>query len=90
MKFEPILADKQKLLSFSVLKVFSKMKMSDYWFASGTPTLLFESLTRFKTQIYDIDNTPILPVWLSHTKVLQSGYRYIRTWEEPLSVIISI
>ncbi|MBR1927914.1 MAG: ATP-binding protein [Bacteroidales bacterium] len=40
---------------FSIMKVFSKMKLSDYWFSSGTPTLLFEALKRFNTQIYDID-----------------------------------
>ena len=40
---------------FSVLKAFSKMKLADYWFSSGTPTLLFESLKRFNTHISDID-----------------------------------
>lgn len=40
---------------FSVLKVLSKKKLADYWFASGTPTLLFESLKRFNTHLYDID-----------------------------------
>jgi len=40
---------------FSILKAFSKMKMDEYWFASGTPTLLFESLKRFQTDLYDID-----------------------------------
>ena len=44
---------------FSVLKVFAKMKLSDYWYASGTPTLLFESLKRFNTQLYDIDGVEV-------------------------------
>ncbi len=44
---------------FSVLKVFSKLKLSDYWFSSGTPTLLFESLKRFNTHIYDIDGVEV-------------------------------
>ena len=44
---------------FIVLKVFSKLKLSDYWFSSGTPTLLFESLKRFNTHIYDIDGVEV-------------------------------
>ena len=44
---------------FSVLKVFSKLKLSDYWFSSGTPTLLFESLKRFGTHVYDIDGVEV-------------------------------
>ena len=44
---------------FSVLKVFSKLKLSDYWFSSGTPTLLFESLKRFNTHVYDIDGVEV-------------------------------
>lgn len=76
---------------FSVLKVFSKMKMSDYWFASGTPTLLFESLKRFDTQIYDIDGveasasvfnqptdaiTSVLPLFY------QSGYLTLKSYSQ--------
>lgn len=74
---------------FSVLKVFSKMKLSDYWFASGTPTLLFESLKRFNTQLYDIDGveasasvfnqptesiTNVLPLFY------QSGYLSLKSY----------
>lgn len=44
---------------FSVLKVFSKLKLSDYWFSSGTPTLLFESLKRFNTHIDEIDGVEV-------------------------------
>lgn len=74
---------------FSVLKVFSKMKMSDYWFASGTPTLLFESLKRFNTQIYDIDgaeasasifNQPTETITSVIPLFYQSGYLTIKSY----------
>lgn len=74
---------------FSVLKVFSKMKMSDYWFASGTPTLLFESLKRFNTQIYDIDgvetsasvfNQPTESITSAIPLFYQSGYLTVKSY----------
>lgn len=74
---------------FSVLKVFSKMKLADYWFASGTPTLLFESLKRFNTQIYDIDgveapasvfNQPTESITSVIPLFYQSGYLTLKSY----------
>lgn len=74
---------------FSVLKVFSKMKLSDYWFSSGTPTLLFESLKRFDTDLYDIDgveapaslfNQPTETINSVIPLFYQSGYLTIKTY----------
>lgn len=74
---------------FSVLKVFSKMKMGDYWFASGTPTLLFDSLKRFDTQIYDIDgveapasvfNQPTESITSVIPLFYQSGYLTLKSY----------
>ena len=82
---------------FSVLKVFSKMKIADYWFASGTPTLLFESLKRFGTHIYDIDGveapasvfdqptesiTSVIPLFY------QSGYLTLRSYNRDTDTYI--
>lgn len=74
---------------FSVLKMFSKMKLSDYWFASGTPTLLFESLKRFNTHIYDIDgveapasvfNQPTESITSAIPLFYQSGYLTLKSY----------
>lgn len=55
------------------------MKMSDYWFASGTPTLLFESLKRFNTQIYDIDGVETsASVFNQPTESITSAIRFKR------------
>ena len=76
---------------FSVLKVFSKMKISDYWFSSGTPTLLFESLKRFNTQLYDIDgveapasvfNQPTESVTSVIPLFYQSGYLTLKAYNK--------
>jgi hypothetical protein len=74
---------------FSVLKAFAKMKLSDYWFASGTPTLLFESLKRFNTHLYDIDgveapasvfNQPTESITNVIPLFYQSGYLTLKTY----------
>lgn len=76
---------------FSILKVFSKMKMADYWFASGTPTLLFESLKRFNTHLYDIDgieasasvfNQPTESVTSAIPLFYQSGYLTLKSYQK--------
>lgn len=74
---------------FSVLKVFSKLKLSDYWFSSGTPTLLFESLKRFNTHLYDIDgievpasvfNQPTESITSVIPLFYQSGYLTLKSY----------
>lgn len=74
---------------FSVLKVFSKMQLSDFWFASGTPTLLFESLRRFHTHLYDIDgvevsasvfNQPTESITSAIPLFYQSGYLTLKSY----------
>lgn len=76
---------------FSVLKVFSKMKLADYWFASGTPTLLFESLKHFNTHLYDIDgvetsasvfNQPTESISNVLPLFYQSGYLTLKSYRE--------
>ena len=74
---------------FSVLKVFSKMKMSDYWYSSGTPTLLFDSLKRFDTHIDEIDgaeapasifNQPTESITSVIPLFYQSGYLTLKSY----------
>lgn len=74
---------------FSVLKAFAKMKLSDYWFSSGTPTLLFETLKRFDTQLYDIDgaeapasvfNQPTESITSAVPLFYQSGYLTLKSY----------
>lgn len=74
---------------FSVLKVFSKGKLADYWFSSGTPTLLFESLKRFNTHLYDIDgvetpasvfNQPTETITNVIPLFYQSGYLTLKSY----------
>lgn len=82
---------------FSILKAFSKMKLSDYWFSSGTPTLLFESLKRFNTQLYDIDGVEVPPSVFNQptesvTSVIplfyQSGYLTLKSYNQDTDTYI--
>lgn len=74
---------------FSVLKVFSKMRLSDYWFSSGTPTLLFDALKRFDTHLYDMDgievpasvfNQPTESITSAIPLFYQSGYLTLKSY----------
>ena len=74
---------------YSVLKAFSKRKLADYWFSSGTPTLLFESLKRFNTHLYDIDgvetpasvfNQPTETITSVIPLFYQSGYLTLKSY----------
>lgn len=82
---------------FSILKVFSKMKMEDYWFASGTPTLLFDSLKRFDAHIYDIDgieasasvfNQPTESITSVIPLFYQSGYLTLKSYRKDTDTYI--
>lgn len=82
---------------FSVLKAFSKMKLSDYWFSSGTPTLLFEALKRFNTSIYDIDgieapasvfNQPTESITSAIPLFYQSGYLTLKFYHPDTDTFI--
>ena len=44
---------------YSILRVFSSKKIADYWYSSGTPTVLLDTLKKFETDIYDIDGTEV-------------------------------
>ena len=82
---------------FSVLKAFAKNKLSDYWFSSGTPTLLFESLKRFETDLYDIDgveapasvfNQPTESVTNVVPLFYQSGYLTLKSYKEDTDTFV--
>ena len=42
---------------FSLLNTFKYMRLSDYWFETGTPTYLVELLKRTNYDLYDMANT---------------------------------
>ena len=42
---------------FSLLNTFKYMRLSDYWFETGTPTYLMELLKRTNYDLYDMANT---------------------------------
>ncbi|MBR0301437.1 MAG: AAA family ATPase [Bacteroidales bacterium] len=44
---------------FSLLRVFTNKLIRDYWFESGTPTLLFECLDKFGQDLSEIDGTEV-------------------------------
>ena len=82
---------------FSVLKSLSKMRMADYWFSSGTPTLLLESLKRFNTHIYDIDgaetsasvfNQPTESITSVIPLFYQSGYLTLKTYHQDTDTFV--
>ena len=39
---------------FSLMNVFTDMQLNYYWFASGTPTFLFEEMKRYSTNLLDL------------------------------------
>ena len=75
---------------FSLLKVFDKKKLSDYWFSSGTPGVLIDALQKFDTDIYEIDgaevtaslfNQPTESVDNALSLFYQSGYLTIKSYD---------
>ncbi len=44
---------------FSIVNTFSKMKLSDYWFASATPSALLKILEKYNFRITDIENKQV-------------------------------
>lgn len=82
---------------FSILRAFSKMQMSDYWFASGTPGLLLDTLKRFDTDIMDIDGVEVMPSLFNQPAesvnnavsiFYQSGYLTIKDYNPHLDTYI--
>lgn len=74
---------------YSILRVFSSMKISDYWYSSGTPTILMDTLKRFDTDLYEIDgaevtssvfNQPTETVTNAVSLFYQSGYLTIKEY----------
>ncbi len=74
---------------YSILRVFSSMKIADYWYSSGTPTVLVDTLTHFETDIYEIDgvevtdsafNQPTETVTNAVSLFYQSGYLTIKAY----------
>lgn len=82
---------------YSVLRVFASMRLSDYWYSSGTPTILFDTLKRFDTDIYDIDGVEVTSsVFNQPTEVVtnavslfyQSGYLTIKEYNSTYDTYI--
>jgi hypothetical protein len=83
---------------FSLLNVFSQYKFKNYWFATGTPTFLYEMLQKSHFEIpdlednvhitasdvndYRIDSTDPVPV------LYQSGYLTIKGYDSELDEFI--
>ena len=76
---------------FSILRAFSNIRISNYWFSSGTPTLLYNTLKLFNTDIYDIDGAEVKESVFSQpsesvTNALslfyQSGYLTIKSYHK--------
>jgi len=44
---------------FSLLKCFQQRKLSNYWFASGTPTFLIKQMQHFHTDITSLDSLEV-------------------------------
>lgn len=74
---------------YSILRVFSSMKIADYWYSSGTPTVLVETLKHFQTDLYEIDgaeviasafNQPTETVTNAVSLFYQSGYLTIKEY----------
>ena len=75
---------------FSMLGLFMEKEFSNYWFGSGTPTLLYETLGRFNQDMAGIDNAearadefsiPTETVQNAIPLFYQSGYLTIKSYD---------
>lgn len=74
---------------FSVLNAFSKNRIDDYWFRSGTPSFLVKLVKRNDIELGDLDNTYASASHLNNITdystnlvplLYQSGYLTIKGW----------
>lgn len=85
---------------YSILRVFSSMRIADYWYSSGTPTILLDTLQRFDTDLYEIDGVEVTSsVFSQPTETVtnavslfyQSGYLTIKEYNPVFdSYVLSI
>jgi len=82
---------------FSVLKAFAKKELSKYWFTSGTPSILIDTLHHFNSDICDIDGAEMpLSMFNQPTEAItspiplfyQSGYLTIRSYDALMDTYI--
>ena len=76
---------------FNLLKVFQKLSLGYYWFATGTPTFLAKKLQEFRYPLPDLDNNVrVKRIELENPHELvddpiqilyQAGYLTIKTYE---------
>ena len=80
---------------FSIVNVFSRMKLDDYWFASATPAALIKVMETYNFILTDLDNTTMssgvfnqpLDNMASAIPILyQSGYLTIKDYDFDLDV----
>ncbi len=76
---------------FSVLNAFSKNRIDDYWFRSGTPSFLVKLVKRNGIELGDLDETYASASQLNNITdystnlvplLFQSGYLTIKGWNE--------
>ena len=81
---------------FSLLKCFLHRKLSNYWFASGTPTFLIKQMQHFNTDITSLDSLYVpesafdQPTENMHDALpllYQSGYLTIKDYDPELVAI---
>ena len=74
---------------YSLVKAFANKEIDNYWFDSGTPTFLIESLLRFHTDFTALDGTqaisamfdlPVQSLTNALPLLYQSGYLTIRSY----------
>ena len=82
---------------FSVLSALDKLRFSDYWFASGTPTFLVEILKRTDFDLRELDDIEVSSASLSDDRanisnpvpmIYQSGYLTIKSYDQRFRVYI--
>ena len=80
---------------FSLLNTFKYMRLSDYWFETGTPTYLMELLKRTNYDLYDMANTETDADVLNSIDsasnnpipvIYQSGYLTIKDYEPEFKI----
>lgn len=81
---------------FSLLQAFSKKKMENYWFSSGTPSFLIRILKKEKFNLWELDRTETSVDSLVNVLSFESdpipllyqcGYLTIKSYDEKFKIV---
>ena len=82
---------------YSLIKALKEKSLDNFWFASGTPTFLFEEMKRFNTDLLSLEklevpatqfDTPTEGMTSALPLLYQSGYLTIKGYDFPSNIYV--